>query len=208
MMDFDEVDHIINKRDELAQTLIEKLKLSEDTRERNLAIYKGFEVYASQEILETAQLKKLTLNGSRYILVEFHPNLRYISFVVDCVEEISRQGLIMIMAHPERYQFTQKDNGFVNYLLDEGVLFQINADSITGNWGSRAQRLACDMLDQNMVHFIASDAHNTMRNNNMSSALNEISRFIPDLQIDDIVHKNAKAVIADRMIQEMQRGML
>jgi len=206
LMDFSKADHLIEKRDQLTEKLIEKLKMSEEASA--LKLYKGFEVFASEEILTTSELKKLTLNGTKYILVEFNPSLKYVSFVIDSLEAVERQGLTMIMAHVERYQFTQKDHEFVNYLLDKGVLFQVNADSILGDWGQKAQRLAVDMLDQNMVHFMASDAHNTMRNNNMNVTLKEISRFITDLQITDIVETNAKSILADGMLNDIQRGML
>jgi protein-tyrosine phosphatase len=44
--------------------------------------------------------------------------------------------------------------------LHQGSYVQITAQSITGRFGSSAQQRAEQWLDEDRVHFIASDAHN------------------------------------------------
>ena len=44
--------------------------------------------------------------------------------------------------------------------LHQGSYVQITAQSILGGFGTAAQELAEQWLDENRVHFVASDAHN------------------------------------------------
>ena len=46
-----------------------------------------------------------------------------------------------------------------------GVLFQIDAGSLIGNFGVKAKKMAFEMLSKGYCHLIGSDAHNNSRRN-------------------------------------------
>ncbi len=126
-----------------------------------LQLLPGMEILGSAD---TAQLLRqsrlLTLNDSRYPLVEF-------SFGTDgqqethILQQLLSAGYRPLVAHPERYAFLQEDPQLINLWARMGCLFQINRGSLLGRFGNGAQALAFSMLDRRFVTAVASDAHSS-----------------------------------------------
>jgi protein-tyrosine phosphatase len=103
-----------------------------------------------------------TINHSRYVLVEFDDH--FIPENMDHVfYDLQVAGLVPILTHPERNPVLHRKPEMVYQWVTRGCLVQITAQSLTGNFGSTAQRLSEMWLARNLVHFFASDAHNTTR---------------------------------------------
>ncbi len=64
-----------------------------------------------------------------------------------------------ILAHPERYMYLQDNFSKCVELFENGVLFQININSLAGYYAMPAQLLAERLIDQKMVHFAGTDCH-------------------------------------------------
>ncbi len=131
-------------------------------RQRGLPIkiLPGAEVFAHENnIRELIEREKLmTINRSRYLLVEFpfHQNGQIISATLDA---ISRRGLIPVIAHPERYDSVQENPMFVARWFERGYVIQINKGSLLGRLGREAYSCAQQLLAGGYAHVIASDAH-------------------------------------------------
>lgn len=103
---------------------------------------------------------RFSINGLGYLLVEvaeysLPPSL------TETFYELQLAGLTPILTHPERNPTLQKDPARLMEWLRGGVLIQVTADSLTGNKGKQAKKMAYDLLDKRWVHFLATDAHNT-----------------------------------------------
>lgn len=129
-----------------------------------LTVALGAEVRVDSELL--AELDRgddarwLYLAGSRYILLELAPiDLGYDP--VALVHELHVAGSVPIMAHPERIPWLQQDGDALAALVDRGALLQLTAASLTGAAGRGAARCAAWLMDEGLVGFVASDAHNT-----------------------------------------------
>lgn len=128
-----------------------------------LKLHPGMEIFATKD---TARLlrdgKLLTLNGSRYPLVEF-------DFLADGGEEtqilgdLCESGYRPLVAHPERYLFLLQDPRLMNLWWEMGCLFQVNRGSLVGRFGMETQRLAMEMVDRGFATVVASDAHSGVR---------------------------------------------
>lgn len=129
-----------------------------------LTVALGAEVRVDSELL--AELDRgddarwLYLAGSRYILLELAP------VDVGCdpialVHELHVAGSVPIIAHPERIPWLQQDGDTLGALVDRGALLQVTAASLTGAAGRGAARCAAWLMDEGLVGFVASDAHNT-----------------------------------------------
>lgn len=125
-----------------------------------ITILPGAEVFAHadniRELIDHRQLA--TINGSRYLLVEFpfHQDGKLISTTLDA---ISRRGLIPVIAHPERYDTVQEHPSYVARWLEQGCVIQINKGSLLGRLGRNAHACAKYLIANQYVHVIASDAH-------------------------------------------------
>lgn len=72
---------------------------------------------------------------------------------------MDRQGYQVILAHPERYDFVQRDPGCLREIVGERLLLQVNKGSLLGDFGGRASWTADWILSRGLAGLIASDAH-------------------------------------------------
>jgi protein-tyrosine phosphatase len=102
------------------------------------------------------------LNQKDYLLVEF--NEFSIPPAMDqTLHELRLAGLRPVVTHPERNAILRMHPHRLRKWIELGCYVQITAGSLTGVFGSNAQKFAWDWLEKGMVHFVASDAHNTGR---------------------------------------------
>ncbi len=151
----DDIDSFLGERD----VLIEELRQALKYYNIDVELYPGAEVYVNDDVFFAADLTKLTLNSSKYILVEFDFYGLSPNKITSYLAEITSFGLVPIVAHPERYEYMQDDYNFINFLSDRGVLFQVNMSNVIGS-SSRAEcTLARELVRKKVASFIASDAH-------------------------------------------------
>ena len=99
----------------------------------------------------------LPIFDGRCLLVEtsyFNPPLRF----WEMLEDIRRKGYIPLLAHPERYYYMHAED--YHRLLDTGVLFQLNALSLTGAYGMTARQKSLRLLHGGCYSYVGSDLHN------------------------------------------------
>jgi len=98
----------------------------------------------------------------RYFLVETTLT-HYPKHFEETLEKIVPGGRIPIFAHPERVGPIVGDVDLIARLTDLGVLMQVNSGSLLGMFGGRVNTFAWELVDRDLVHFIASDAHDNRR---------------------------------------------
>lgn len=153
---------------------VENLKKISRDNNIDINIYAGQEVYYSRNILEYYSDKMIgTINNTRYMLIEL-PMLEFdINEVINNIYELQIRGITPIIAHPERYKIFIKKPSMINMLIKEGMLFQLNAGSITGAFGKDVKKTAAKYLENNIYSVIGSDAHRDRgRDTDMREALN------------------------------------
>jgi protein-tyrosine phosphatase len=136
-----------------------------------------------------------TINNSTYLLVEF-PD-QFIPEQLDRVfYEIQVAGLTPIITHPERNPVFARKSGLLYHWATRGCLVQVTAQSYTGRFGTLPLRLAEDWLERNLVHFFASDAHDSKYR---PPILSECYRKVFDSKGEEtaerLLRKNPEAVI-------------
>jgi protein-tyrosine phosphatase len=73
------------------------------------------------------------------------------------------EGFYPVLAHPERNDELADDAGKMEKLRGQGVLVQITAQSILGEFGRSATKASEKWLKSGLVDFIATDAHDVRR---------------------------------------------
>ena len=131
---------------------------SESGKSACVELLLGNEIYYYPSIIEWLEEGKvLTLAGSDYVLLEFGFTMDKRS-IVEGVANVANSGYIPIVAHVERYEEIVSDIAAVDELISEGGLIQINAEALYS--GHRIKSFAKKLLKRDMVHFVATDAHN------------------------------------------------
>ena len=125
-------------------------------------LYAGREVLYSQDIPKSIKARGMTINHSRYVLVEFdYRDSR--QTIRNGVVNILNEGLIPILAHIERYPSIMLNEDLAEELKRKGAILQINAVALVGEEGADAKRLAKHLLKRKLVDVIATDAHTAGR---------------------------------------------
>ena len=138
-------------------------KLNETLTDENipLTILPGQEPRIYGELLqdfETGQI--LTLNNmGKYIFVEL-PSGHVPRYTEQLLFDIELKGLTPIIVHPERNQEIIEHPNILYQLVKKGALTQITASSLTGHFGKKIKKFSLQIIDANLTHFVASDAHN------------------------------------------------
>lgn len=102
------------------------------------------------------------INQKDYLLVEF--NEFSIPPAMDqTLHELHLMGLRPIITHPERNGILRAQPERLLGWVRLGCYAQVTAGSLSGVFGTGAQEDAWTWIDQGLVHFVSSDAHNTAR---------------------------------------------
>lgn len=154
-------------------------RLSKAAEDNDLAIdlFPGMEIRAdldTAELLESGQL--LTLNGSKYPLIEFS-HTDNPKKCEDILRELLSCGYSPIIAHPERFPFFFSQPWIAYDWLELGCHIQITRGSIFGSFGSSASSASRYLLENGLVCCIASDCHGI---NHRTPAMDDIYRYISD----------------------------
>lgn len=118
----------------------------------DITLKPGTEIsYIAQARQRLDRNELLTLGGSRTVLIEmpvFAVDMRFLP----TAKELIAHGYQVILAHPERYIYNQKDVDDLRRIHENGVLFQVTAAAVSET-NSRT------LFDMQMVDVVASDAH-------------------------------------------------
>lgn len=104
----------------------------------------------------------LTLNDTRYVLVE-PPHHVAPARLEDLFFEILMAGYVPILTHPERLTWIGDQYPLMQRLVESGVWMQVTSGSLTGTFGRDSRYWAERLLDEGLVHILATDAHDTHR---------------------------------------------
>lgn len=128
-----------------------------------LEIVPGAEI-ALTRVVDIAQeeLADLALGGGGWLLVE--PPFTAVGVGLDTILlSLQRQGRQIVLAHPERCSAFRRDPRMLEVLVANGVLTSITAGSLVGQFGEDARRFALELVREEMVHNVASDAHDQLQ---------------------------------------------
>jgi len=141
-----------------------------------------------------------TLAGSRYLLIELDPE----GIGPDPVElaaELGRGGFFPVVAHPELTSFLWAEEDLIDRMVDAGALLQVTAMSVTGQFGRVVRDRVWSLLDADLVHFVASDAHRPdWRPPGLSHAHGLIAERLGLATAQRLTVANPMAVIEDRAL--------
>ena len=128
----------------------------------DLRVRPGAEVAITRAIdLDPAALAGLSLGGGPWVLIEppFSPQTPGLQGLFEAVQ---RNGQRIVIAHPERCPSFHRDPDALARLVGHGALASITAGSLRGRFGQHVQRFARRLIERELVHNVASDAHDAV----------------------------------------------
>jgi protein-tyrosine phosphatase len=119
-------------------------------------------------------------NTKRFFLLEFPAHS--IPMNIDkLIFNLLLKNITPVLTHPERILEVQENPNRVFDLVSMGVLSQVTAMSVTGEFGGRIRKCARTLLKHNLVHILATDAHSSdYRTPILSRAVKAVSKILDE----------------------------
>lgn len=179
----------------------EELKYTLEMELVDTEIYLGQEIMYSPEVPHLLKDGKLiSLNSSRYILLEFPFDTSTID-ILEAVDEITAIGYIPIIAHPERYDEVRFEPYLAEELIESGAVCQLNGGSLTGFFGESVKRTANFLLKKGWAGVIASDCHrDRIRTSDLLQTWEYINEVYGEETADLLFRINPEKILEDKTI--------
>ncbi|MFT4414720.1 tyrosine-protein phosphatase [Fredinandcohnia humi] len=102
----------------------------------------------------------LTLNNSgKYLFIEL-PSGHVPRYTEQLLFDIQLNGLTPVIVHPERNTELLENPDILYKLVRNGACTQVTSSSVTGHFGKKIKKFSMQLIENNLTHFLASDAHN------------------------------------------------
>lgn len=140
---------------------VEELNAALQRESIPLQMLPGQEPRIYGEILEDYQQGEiLTLNQTGQFLFVELPSNHVPRYTEKLLFDLQMNGLTPIIVHPERNQELIEQPDLLYHLVKKGALTQVTASSIAGFFGKNIKKFSLQLIEANLTHFVASDAHN------------------------------------------------
>ncbi|WP_175990098.1 tyrosine-protein phosphatase [Bacillus sp. Marseille-Q1617] len=196
--------HMNGKYDNLKSDILPLVsELNETLKQEaiDLQVLPGQECRIYGEILEDYQKGDiLTLNkDSQYLFIEF-PSNSVPRYAERLLYELQVEGLTPVIVHPERNaELIERPDKLYKFVIN-GAATQLTASSLVGYFGKNIQKFSQQMIEANLAHFIASDAHNI---NNRTFKMEEAMNYVEKkFGIDSLYYftENAEMLVDNKTI--------
>ncbi len=129
--------------------------------------------------------KELLTFGDNYVLFETSFTVEPL-ILKEIIFKLNSAGYKPVYAHPERYFYLQEKKELLNELIDQGLLFQLNALSLVGYYSKQVQKMAEALINRGAIAFIGSDTHNMLQANFLQEAYS--SKYAHKLKTETLLN--------------------
>jgi protein-tyrosine phosphatase len=125
-------------------------------------IHYGCDFHLTMENIDDALHSpgKYSIDHRGYLLVEFSDFLIPKS-TDEIFSRMMHAGMRPVVTHPERNQLLQTRIAELESWVAQGAHIQVTGQSLLGRFGKSARHCAHHLMERGLVHFLASDAHDT-----------------------------------------------
>ncbi len=181
------------------KAIFEEVKLVAEEVTVGMQIILGNELFYNLGLIDA--LKKgdaLTIDETRYILVEFLPSASYHEIRVG-LNHCIFAGYIPILAHVERYQCLIKDYILVGELIKLGAYIQINFSGVIGSIIDPKVKFCHKLLKNEWVHFLGTDAHGSIeRVPRARAAVRVLRKKYGEYKVRQLLWDNPMTMLEDK----------
>jgi protein-tyrosine phosphatase len=185
----------------IEQLLAELRKILGD----RIRIYAGCDFHLMYENIQDAlnQPTKYTINHKQWLLVEFSDFIIFPN-TAELLARLREGGMLPIITHPERNQILQNRFDELQRWVMEGAYIQVTAQSLLGTFGVTARKFSERLIEGGLVHFIASDAHDTeYRTTRLDAAFDLLSKRYGEEYALSLIVDNPSATLEGRPFLNM-----
>lgn len=182
------------------------VKHEAEKRFEHLQILYGGELYYTSDMLEKLKLKQIpTLNNTKFALIELSMQTSW-KDIHTALSNVLMLGITPVVAHIERYNALENQKERVKEIINMGCYTQINSSHILkqklfNDKHKRFKKRARYFLEENLVHFVASDMHNLdVRPPFLAEAYKIICRDFGKERANQLFIENAQSILKNHYI--------
>ena len=182
--------------------LVTKINRAITKNKIQLTVVSGQENKITDDLLGSIKKEdSLLIGSSNYILVEA-PFIDFPGYIHETLSDLLDQNIRPILAHPERNALIQQDLRLLEKLKDNGILIQSNTGSFIGHYGNESEATVKNMLENNLIDVVASDAHTSsgIRVPNMSKGFNIIQNLTNENKAFQLTSENPHNIILGKTL--------
>jgi protein-tyrosine phosphatase len=140
--------------------LVKKLQQELDKRTIPLRLFEGQEVKIHRLLMNEIENNKILFADvkDKYLILEF-PTTEIPAYAEMLLIQMIEKEITPIIVHPERYIWAYNNYDLLFRFLNMGCLAQLTAPSLVGDYGVKIKKQAHKLIQNNLVHMLASDAH-------------------------------------------------
>lgn len=171
-------------------------------------LYSGCDFHLSFDNIQDAieNPRKYTIDHKNHLLVEFS-ELVIFRNTPEILARLYDAGMIPVLTHPERNSLLRQRIDQMEAWVEAGARVQVTAQSLLGEFGSRAKDFCEKLLDRDMVHFVASDAHDCERRPpKLNLAHAWLKRERGEAIADALCIANPRAALAGEMVERSEKA--
>ncbi len=186
--DFARVRHL---RDELQAKAGERLKIAT-----------GCDFHLNPENLESLRVdaRQYCINQGDFLLVEFN-EFSIPPSMDQTLYGIQLAGVQPVITHPERNAILRSRPERLKKWIRQGCFAQVTGGVLTGGFGTASQQDALRWIAEGLIHFVASDAHNTRsRPLRLQPAYNVVVDRFGEEKARALFHDNPLAAFEGRQL--------
>lgn len=186
----------VNKKEDVEKHVL-AFQEELDRRGIDLVIFPSQEVHMHGELLthiEENEILYTDLNQT-YLLIEF-PHQDVPKYAYQLIFDLLTKNIRPIIVHPERNIEIMKNPKILQDFIEQGCYVQLTAASYLGIFGKEIEQVATYMIENRLVHIIASDAHRPdgKRAFHMAEAYQKLEQNYGDALVFDF-KQNARSVV-------------
>jgi len=178
-------------RDELQTKAGERLKIAT-----------GCDFHLNPENLESLRkdARQYCINQRDFLLVEFN-EFSIPPSMDQALHVIQLAGVQPVITHPERNAILRSRPERLKKWIRQGCFAQVTGGALSGGFGAGSQQDALRWIAEGLIHFVASDAHNTRsRPLRLQAAYNVVVDRFGEEKARALFHDNPLAAFEGRQL--------
>ena len=181
--------------------IYEQLQKAASAEFPELNLYLGNEIYYTPGISEDIRNGQIhSMNGSRYVLVEFAVGITWTE-MYQAMKELIRARVWPVIAHVERYRCLVKQMKHIDELREMEVYLQLNAEGLLGSFFDADTRWRRTLVKEGKISFLGTDAHDL---NHRAPYIKDAAKWMQQKTTSDysrkLLHANGQAVVEKRYL--------
>ncbi len=159
-----------------------------------------------QDVL--ANPARYAIANTHYMLVELS-NYSVPPQTTDCFTQLGDRGITSVITHPERNPIVRENLQRVVEWAEQGCVIQVTGSALTGFWGERSGKAARWLLEHDVVHILATDAHDTAKRVPILSTARAAAAEIVGHEVAEaLVESNPQAILNSQPLPYFPRPVL